>query len=63
MTVGRFGRAGNERNIQPVGSKLRESIACCALRDFDVEIGMVLSILTNQLCKEAARNQGIDTDA
>jgi hypothetical protein len=63
MAVGQFGRARDERHVQPVGAKLHDRFAGRAFGDFDFDAGVVFAVLADQLCEEAARNQGMDTDA
>lgn len=63
MAVGQFWLPGGERHVQPVGAKLHHRIAGCALSNFDLDAGIFFSILRNQLCEEAVRDQGMDADA
>jgi len=53
MAVGQFGRAGDEYHVQPVGAELHHRFAGCAFRDFDLDAGMVFSILRDQFGEEA----------
>lgn len=62
MAIGWFGFAGDERHVQPVGAKLHRRIAGCAIGDLDLDAAMIFPISREQLCKEAARYQGMDAD-
>jgi hypothetical protein len=63
MTVGQLGHPGYEYDVQPVGAKLHDCIACCSLRHVDLDMGMLFPVSPDQLCEEASRGQGMDTDA
>ena len=63
MAVGKLGRAGDERHVEPAGAKLHDRIAGCAFGDFDLDAGMVFPILTDQFREEAAGDQGMDANA
>lgn len=63
MAVGQLGRAGHEHHVQPVGAKLHDRIAGRTFGHFDFNAGVVFAVLADQLCEEAARDQGMDTDA
>ncbi len=49
MAVGQLGRAGQEHDVQPVGTKLHHRIACRALGDLNLDAGMVFTVLRDQL--------------
>ncbi|CQM35330.1 Uncharacterised protein [Salmonella enterica subsp. enterica serovar Typhimurium str. DT104] len=62
MAVGWLGRARDERHVQPAGAKLHHRFTGRAFGDLDFNIGVILAVLADQLCEEAMRNQGMDTD-
>ncbi len=59
---GWLGRARDERHVQPAGAKLHHRFTGRAFGDLDFNIGVILAVLADQLCEEAMRNQGMDTD-
>ena len=55
MTIGQFGRADCEHDVQSIGTKLHQGLAGCTLCHFDFDMRMVFAMLADQPRKEAAR--------